>query len=86
MTAQLSPLELSDLKECFVAFDRNNDGTISRRELHALLHTVGHKVNAHGLEDLLTEFDVDQSGTIDFDEFVNLAGRLIQHKLGKDQQ
>ncbi|KAF9989814.1 phospholipid scramblase 1 [Mortierella antarctica] len=78
-----TPEEVADFKESFNAFDRNNDGTINRRELHALLHTVGHKVNAVGLEDLLKEFDVDLSGTIDFDEFLGLAYRLMQHKLKK---
>ncbi len=74
---------MNDFQESFTAFDRNNDGTINRRELHALLHTVGHKVNAQGLEDLLTEFDIDQSGTIDFQEFLQLADRLVKHKLNK---
>ncbi|KAF9562735.1 hypothetical protein EC968_005154 [Mortierella alpina] len=72
-----------DFKESFNAFDRNSDGTINRRELHALLHTVGHKVNAAGLEDLLKEFDVDMNGTIDFPEFLRLADRLMKHKLQK---
>ncbi|KAF9173213.1 hypothetical protein BGX21_004456 [Mortierella sp. AD011] len=78
--SSLSPAEVADLKESFDAFDRNNDGSISRRELHSLLHTVGHKVNSHGLENYLTEFDVDQSGTIDFEEFLSLANRLIKNK------
>ncbi|KAF9999223.1 hypothetical protein BGZ80_001468 [Entomortierella chlamydospora] len=78
--SSLSPADVADLKESFEAFDRNNDGSISRRELHSLLHTVGHKVNSHGLENFLTEFDVDQSGTIDFEEFLNLADRLIKNK------
>lgn len=73
--------EKADFKESFEAFDRNKDGTINRRELHALLHTVGHKVNASGLEDLLTKYDVDSNGTIDLDEFLQLAGRLMKHKI-----
>ncbi|KAF9350636.1 Calmodulin-like protein 5 [Mortierella sp. AD094] len=79
--SSLSPTDIADLKESFEAFDRNNDGSISRRELHSLLHTVGHKVNAHGLADLLTKFDIDQSGSIDFEEFLSLADRLIKHKV-----
>ncbi|KAF9291370.1 hypothetical protein BGZ68_004231 [Mortierella alpina] len=77
----LDAQQVKDLQESFDTFDRNSDGTISRRELHALLHTVGHKVKAEGLEDLLKEFDVDQNGTINFTEFLNLADRLIKHKL-----
>ncbi|KAF9926252.1 hypothetical protein FBU30_004147 [Linnemannia zychae] len=82
MTAsgELSATQISDLKESFDTFDRNNDGTISRRELHSLLYTVGHKVNAQGLELLLTEYDTDKSGNIDFEEFLSLAQRLIKNK------
>ncbi|KAF9540566.1 Calmodulin-like protein 5, partial [Mortierella hygrophila] len=76
-----TPAETADLKESFNAFDRNNDGTISRRELHLLLHTVGHKVNATGLETLLAKYDADQSGNIDFEEFLALAGTLIKNKV-----
>ncbi|KAI1319624.1 hypothetical protein EDD11_003617 [Mortierella claussenii] len=79
-STQFSETEIADLKESFETFDRNDDGTISRRELHSLLHTVGHKVNAVGLENLLTEYDVDQSGSIDFEEFLSLATRLIKNK------
>ncbi|KAG0087016.1 hypothetical protein BGZ93_006622 [Podila epicladia] len=81
MATQLTDQQIADLKESFEVFDRNNDGSINRRELHALLHTVGHKVNADGLENLLTEYDADSNGTIDFEEFVQLTDRLIKNKV-----
>ncbi|KAF9184838.1 hypothetical protein BGZ51_003103 [Haplosporangium sp. Z 767] len=81
MATTFSSQDMADLKESFEIFDRNNDGAINRRELHALLHTVGHKLGANGLESLLSEYDADKSGTIDFDEFVKLAEILIKHKL-----
>ncbi|KAG0347339.1 hypothetical protein BG004_007929 [Podila humilis] len=77
----LSEQEINDLRESFNAFDRNSDGTINRRELHSLLHTVGHKVNASGLETLLTSYDVDRDGTIDFTEFIALAEKLIKNRI-----
>ncbi|KAG0309588.1 hypothetical protein BGZ99_000828 [Dissophora globulifera] len=83
MTSPFSKEIVAELKESFEAFDYNSDGTISRRELHALLHTVGHKVNSTGLEDLLKAYDIDQSGTIDFQEFLELADFLIKNKLKK---
>ncbi|KAF8947671.1 translation elongation factor EF1B gamma [Haplosporangium gracile] len=83
-SSDLTPTQVSDLKESFDTFDRNNDGTISRRELHSLLHTVGHKVNAKGLENMLTEYDADKNGTIDFEEFLNLAGPLIKNKIASN--
>ncbi|KAG0037984.1 hypothetical protein BGZ82_001385 [Podila clonocystis] len=81
MASQLTEQQKADFKESFEAFDRNNDGTINRRELHALLHTVGHKVNHSGLENLLTEYDTDSNGTIDLPEFMQLAGRLMKNKV-----
>ncbi|KAF9919372.1 hypothetical protein BX616_005415 [Lobosporangium transversale] len=81
MSDQFSDTEIADLKESFDTFDRNNDGSINRRELHSLLHIVGHKVNAKGLENLLAEYDVDLSGSIDFNEFVQLAQQLIKNKI-----
>ncbi|KAF9147146.1 Calmodulin-like protein 5 [Linnemannia schmuckeri] len=83
-SSDLTPAQVSDLKESFDTFDRNNDGTISRRELHSLLHTVGHKVNAKGLENMLTEYDADKNGTIDFEEFLKLAGPLIKNKIASN--
>ncbi|KAF9334105.1 hypothetical protein BGZ91_010995 [Linnemannia elongata] len=83
-SSELTPAQVSDLKESFDTFDRNNDGTISRRELHSLLHTVGHKVNATGLENMLSEYDVDKSGNIDFKEFLTLANTLIKNKVASN--
>lgn len=80
-SSDLTPAQIKDLQESFDTFDRNNDGTISRRELHSLLHTVGHKVNAKGLETMLTQYDADKSGNIDFKEFLSLAAPLIKNKV-----
>ncbi|KAF8984720.1 hypothetical protein BGZ46_007200 [Entomortierella lignicola] len=81
MNGQFSQEEIADLRESFETFDRNGDGSISRRELHALLHIVGHKTNAINLEQYLAKYDTDQSGTIDFDEFLGLANNLIKNKV-----
>ncbi|KAF9409676.1 calmodulin-like 3 [Podila epigama] len=81
MSTTFTEQQIADLKESFEAFDRNSDSTINRRELHSLLHTVGHKLNAEGLENLLTEYDADKNGSIDFTEFVHLAQKLIKNRV-----
>ncbi|KAF9535918.1 hypothetical protein EC957_001450, partial [Mortierella hygrophila] len=73
--------EISVIKESFNAVDSNNDGIIPRSELHSLLHTVGHKLNATGLENLLAKYDADKSGSIDFQGFLSLAATLIKNKV-----
>ncbi|KAF9580114.1 phospholipid scramblase 1 [Lunasporangiospora selenospora] len=81
MTQSFSEQETLELKESFDAFDYNKDGTISRRELHSLLHIVGHKLNGPQFDNLLTEYDTDKNGDICFDEFIQLAQVLIKNKV-----
>ncbi|KAF9905473.1 calmodulin-like 3 [Linnemannia zychae] len=80
----LTPTQIADLKQSFDTFDRNRDGTISRTELRTLLYTVGHKDQAS--LNVLSQYDADQSGTIDFQEFLNLASLLIKNKTANFSQ
>ncbi|KAI8597873.1 hypothetical protein EDD21DRAFT_384233 [Dissophora ornata] len=83
MPKRFSDQQVAEFRECFNTFDHNSDGNISRRELHRLLHIVGHKANARDLEKVLLKYDVDQSGDIDFEEFMSLATFLIKNKIDK---
>jgi Ca2+-binding EF-hand superfamily protein len=60
---------MSNLKELFDFFDRNSDGVISRSELIELVDVL---LDQHGIgksTKVMKEFDVDQNGVIDFEEF-----------------
>jgi Ca2+-binding EF-hand superfamily protein len=60
---------MSDLKELFDFFDKNSDGVISRSEL---IELVGVLLDQHGIgksSKVMKEFDIDQNGVIDFEEF-----------------
>lgn len=39
---------------------------------------LGHEVNEDELDDIIDEFDEDESGEIEFDEFIKLAARFVE--------
>lgn len=67
IAVQASPDDIKELKDIFRALDKNGDGTITLEELKAGL---GHKENAETLISLLEGADTDNSGSIDYTEFL----------------
>ena len=60
---------MSNLNELFDFFDKNSDGVISRSELIELVDVL---LDQHGIgksSKVMKEFDIDQNGVIDFQEF-----------------
>ena len=64
---QASPEDIREMKAAFQALDKNGDGTITISELQSGL---GHKENAETLMSLLKAADTDNSGSIDYTEFL----------------
>lgn len=78
MTDELSPEELSNLKEAFSIFDKDGDGTITAKELGTVMRSLGQNPTDQELDDMVKEIDVDGNGEIDFEEFVTLMTRKME--------
>ena len=57
--------------------DRDKGGTLSTEEVKQLMELLGMKVRQEELEQLVSEIDVDGSGQVDFEEFLQVC-RLRQ--------
>jgi hypothetical protein len=79
--SQWSESQLKDFRDIFNGFDKNGDGAISAAELRPLLNMVGNKVKSSELSNYMGQYDNDQSGHIDFDEFLALADKLTKNKV-----
>ena len=70
---RLSPVEITLIREIFNVFDIAGEGAISARELGSLLNAFGiQNLLTHDLRKLLTKYDADNSGLLDFEEFITL--------------
>merc|ERR1711879_503984 len=61
---------LCNLKYEFDNYDEEKSGYIDIRELRSLMHKLGEEITEEDLEEACRELDADQSGEIEFFEFV----------------
>ncbi|KAK9480165.1 hypothetical protein V1514DRAFT_326587 [Lipomyces japonicus] len=78
MADQLTEEQISEFKEAFSLFDRNNDGQITTKELGTVMRSLGQNPSEAELADMINEVDVDNNGTIDFPEFLTMMARKMK--------
>ena len=61
---------IKEFKEAFEMFDADQSGTIDVGELGTVLTQLGQNISQAELEEMIKEVDEDESGEIDFDEFL----------------
>jgi calcium-binding protein CML len=71
MMATLQSEQLKQLKDIFMRFDMDSDGSLTHLELAALLRSLGLKPSGDQLHVLLANMDANGNGTVEFDELVS---------------
>lgn len=66
------------LKEAFDAFDKDKTGSIPTDVVGTILELLGHTLSEEELEDVIDEYDEDESGQLEFNEFVQLASNYVE--------
>lgn len=70
MIQVFSITESEQMKAIFAKHDLDNSGTIGGNEIFDLLHDVGYQPTEQEVDELFREFDEDNSGSIDYPEFM----------------
>ncbi|XP_074301952.1 putative calcium-binding protein CML18 [Silene latifolia] len=84
---KLDDEQISELREIFRTFDRNNDGKLTQLELGSLLRSLGLKPSEEQIEALIQAADKNNNGMIEFSEFIALvAPDLIPAKCPYSEQ
>merc|ERR1712129_515343 len=61
-----------ELKEAFRIYDKEGNGYISTDTLKEILKELDSKLTNEDLDNIIEEVDEDGSGTLDFDEFMEM--------------
>lgn len=73
--------QLAEFGSVFNMFDKDNQGFLTSQDLLAVMRSVGQTPTESDMIDLMRETDLDNSGTIDFYEFV----QMISHKMSPSE-
>mmetsp|Transcript_68255 Transcript_68255/g.142650 ORF Transcript_68255/g.142650 Transcript_68255/m.142650 type:complete len:187 (+) Transcript_68255:59-619(+) len=68
--AAQDPVE--EMKKAFQLFDEERRGKISFRTLRRIARDLGERLNDDELQGMIEEFDLNQDGEIDEEEFINI--------------
>ncbi|XP_058122147.1 troponin C, isoallergen Bla g 6.0101-like [Anopheles ziemanni] len=75
---ELSKDQLKILKDAFTAFDIEKKGSISVEVIGTILELLDYSMSEEELKEVMEEYDVDESGEIDFEEFIDLASNYVE--------
>ena len=64
---------VTDWQNCFRSFDRDGSGNIDKNELTTALTTFGYRLSDQIVNTLMRKYDRAGSGTIYFDDFIQLC-------------
>ncbi|XP_074646395.1 uncharacterized protein LOC141902522 [Tubulanus polymorphus] len=75
-------VEIKEFLDAFSVFDKNSDGVITLEELGAVMTSLGQSPTRSELQGYIEDIDTDNSGTIDFNEFLVMMNK----KMHTDQE
>uniref|UniRef100_A0A1I7XB07 Troponin C n=1 Tax=Heterorhabditis bacteriophora TaxID=37862 RepID=A0A1I7XB07_HETBA len=61
-----------ELREAFRLYDKEGNGYINVSDLRDILRALDDNVSEEELDEMIAEIDADGSGTVDFDEFMEM--------------
>jgi len=61
-----------ELREAFRLYDKQGNGYINVSDLRDILRALDEKITEDELDEMIAEIDTDGSGTVDFDEFMEM--------------
>ncbi|KAH7541917.1 hypothetical protein FEM48_Zijuj02G0018300 [Ziziphus jujuba var. spinosa] len=81
----LSEEQIAEFKEAFTLFDKDGNGCITTSELGNIMRSLGQNVTEAELRQMVTDVDVDNNGTIEFPEFLEIMARKLKDSAAEEE-
>jgi len=85
LAEQLTDDQIQEFKEAFALFDKDGNGTITAKELGAVMRGLGQNPSEEEIRTMIDEVDTDCNGSIEFDEFLLLISNKIRMDSVEDE-
>ena len=72
--------EIEEIKEAFDLFDTDGSGSIDPKELKAAMQSLGFEAKNQTIFQMISDLDKNKSGTIDFEEFLDMMTARMSDK------
>eukprot|EP00743_Colponemidia_sp_Colp-15_P000517 GILK01000582.1.p1 GENE.GILK01000582.1~~GILK01000582.1.p1 ORF type:complete len:198 (+),score=52.14 GILK01000582.1:54-596(+) len=76
--------EVIEIKEAFDLFDMDGGGTIDPKEMLAAIKAMGLAGNIQTITSMIHDMDADGSGSVDFQEFIDMMTASMDEKTSRD--
>ncbi|XP_065901853.1 fimbrin-like [Dysidea avara] len=74
--------EIEDIRVQFDQFDADRNGHITAAEIKDVLKALGEDTPGYKIRDMIREVDIDENGTVEFDEFIKMYEKVKNQKKG----
>jgi hypothetical protein len=78
----LTDNQIAEYKEAFSTFDKDADGSITAKELGAVMNSLHHQQTDAELQRIITNVDDNSNGTIEFGEFLEMMAAVPTENTG----
>jgi len=82
--SKLSDEKYEEVEHIFNEFDKNKNGTICVSELAEALRILGFRARENEISDFIKEFDKDESGHLNFEEFLHIVNNQLNENASEE--
>lgn len=83
-SAGFTPQQMQEYKKHFASFDVDGNGHIDENELRQIVKNLGEFEALQKLPQIIAEVDLNRNGTIEYEEFLHIMGKVSAGTASKD--